>query len=263
MKASEISARRNRIVELLQERKTLRVTEAVKLLDVSHETVRQDFNHLERQGLLKKIHGGARLAESEHTADIQFRETEHYAEKLAIVQAALQLIPEAPCTIGLDSGSTIALLASRLNELPPKTIFTNSWTSMAALLESRHDLYFSGGRLLRYDKSFHGNLAMNAFQDIRMDLCFMGSSGVWNHDGVCTANYQELDVKRQYLRQSARKIVLMDSSKFATSSFVEIAKWNEFDVLITDVHIAEEMKERLSRHLQVIVAEPVETSFSF
>ena len=256
MKASEISARRNRIVELLQERKTLKVTEAVKLLDVSHETVRQDFNHLERQGLLKKIHGGAQLAESERTADIQFRETSYYAEKMAIVQEALRLIPEGPCTIGLDSGSTIALLASRLTDLPPKTIFTNSWTSMAALLESNHDLYFSGGRLLRYDKSFHGSLTMNAFQDIRMDLCFMGSSGVWNHEGVCTANYQELDVKRQYIKHSAKKIILMDSSKFATSSFMEIAKWNEFDVLITDTHIAKEMKDRLSHHLQVITADP-------
>ena len=55
MKASEISARRNRIVELLQERGTLSIKEAVRLLDVSHETIRQDFNHLEQQGLLKKF----------------------------------------------------------------------------------------------------------------------------------------------------------------------------------------------------------------
>ena len=53
MKASEISARRNRIVELLQERGTLSIKEAVRLLDVSHETIRQDFNHLEQQGLSK------------------------------------------------------------------------------------------------------------------------------------------------------------------------------------------------------------------
>lgn len=256
MKASEISARRNRIVELLQERETLRITEAVKLLDVSHETIRQDLNHLERQGLLKKIHGGAKLAEGGHTEDIQFRETAHYQEKLAIVQEALRLIPSEHCTIGLDSGSTVALLALKLSELPPKTIFTNSWDSMSALLESNHDVYFSGGRLLRSDKSFHGNLALNAFRSIAMDLCFMGSSGVWNHNGICTANYQELDVKRQYISQSTKKVVLMDSSKFATSSFLEIAQWNEVDILITDTHIADEMKERLSHDLQVITAAP-------
>ena len=53
MKASEISERRNQIVELLKEKKFLKITEAVKLLDVSHETVRQDFNYLEKRGLLK------------------------------------------------------------------------------------------------------------------------------------------------------------------------------------------------------------------
>ena len=51
MKASEISERRNQIVELLKEKKFLKITEAVKLLDVSHETVRQDFNYLEKRGL--------------------------------------------------------------------------------------------------------------------------------------------------------------------------------------------------------------------
>lgn len=256
MKASEISVRRNQIVELLQEKGTLRVADAVRLLDVSHETIRQDFNHLEQQGLLKKIHGGAKLADIGSTADIQFREMRHYPEKLAIVREALRLIPDNYCTIGLDSGSTVALLASKLAELSPKTVFTNSWSSMSALMDSRHEVYFSGGRLLRSDKSFHGNIALNAFRSIAMDLCFMGSSGVWNHNGICSANYQELDVKRQYIHQSAKKVVLMDSSKFAVSSFLEIAQWNEIDILITDIHIAAEMKERLSHDLQVITAAP-------
>ena len=73
---------------------------------------------------------------------------------------------------------------------------------------------------------------------------------------ICSANYQELDVKRQYIHQSAKKVVLMDSSKFAVSSFLEIAQWNEIDILITDIHIAAEMKERLSHDLQVITAAP-------
>ena len=252
MKASEISERRNQIVELLKEKKFLKITEAVKLLDVSHETVRQDFNYLEKRGLLKKVYGGAQLAENAPTDDLPLRETSHYADKLAIAREALKLIPAAPCTIGLDSGSTVALLAAELKSLPPKTIFTNSWASMTALLDSGHDLYFSGGRLIRSDMSFHGNITRNAFENIAMDLCFMGSSGVWNHEGICSATYPELDVKRQFIRRSATKGVLMDSSKFATSSFVEVAKWNEIDILITDSHIAAEMKARLERELKVI-----------
>ena len=127
-----------------------------------------------------------------------------------------------------------------------------SWASMTALLDSGHDLYFSGGRLLRSDMSFHGNITRNAFENIAMDLCFMGSSGVWNHSGICSASYPELDAKRQFIERSNTKVVLMDSSKFATSSFVEVAKWNEIDILITDSHIAAEMKARLERELKVI-----------
>ncbi len=257
MKASEISARRKRIMEILQEQKTLRAIDAVRILDVSHETVRQDFNYLAEQGLLKKVHGSVQLTESVPIDDIVSRKPVHHAEKLAIVREALKLIPAGSCTIGLDSGSTVALLASYIADLPPKTIFTNSWYSMAALLESKHDCYFSGGHLEQNDMSFHGNIALNSFQGIGIDLCFMGSSGVWNHEGICTGNYLELDVKRQYIWKSAKKIVLMDSSKFATSSFVEVAKWNTLDILITDSRIAEEAKERLSRDLKVIIAEPL------
>ena len=262
MKASEISERRNQIVELLKEKKFLKITEAVKLLDVSHETVRQDFNYLEKRGLLKKVYGGARLAENAPTDDLPLRETSHYADKLAIAREALKLIPAVPCTIGLDSGSTVALLAAELKSLPPKTIFTNSWASMTALLDSGHDLYFSGGRLLRSDMSFHGNITRNAFENIAMDLCFMGSSGVWNHSGICSASYPELDAKRQFIERSNTKVVLMDSSKFATSSFVEVAKWNEIDILITDNHIAAEMKARLERELKVITPDSREVQTS-
>lgn len=81
--------------EVACERITPELLEELKRAEEEFSNLKEteDVNHLERQGLLKKIHGGAKLAEGGHTEDIQFRETTHYPEKLAIVREALRLIP--------------------------------------------------------------------------------------------------------------------------------------------------------------------------
>ena len=50
--------RQQRILELLHERKTLKIHELVELLKVSPMTIHRDLNSLARAGLANKVHGG-------------------------------------------------------------------------------------------------------------------------------------------------------------------------------------------------------------
>jgi DeoR/GlpR family transcriptional regulator of sugar metabolism len=59
--------RRKRILELIQEEGSARVTE---LFEVSEPTIRQDLEVLDQQGFVTREHGGAFL----HTASRQVRE---------------------------------------------------------------------------------------------------------------------------------------------------------------------------------------------
>ena len=55
--------RRSAIMEKLNETGIARASELKKICGVSGETLRKDFELLEKEGLLKRIHGGARSNE--------------------------------------------------------------------------------------------------------------------------------------------------------------------------------------------------------
>ena len=71
------------ITRLVNKKGTVRISEIVKLLNVTDMTVRRDFIELEEQGVLTKIHGGARSNKA-----FQYREYSH-SEKLALHFVAL------------------------------------------------------------------------------------------------------------------------------------------------------------------------------
>ncbi len=54
-----LQERRNKIVELLQKDGIVKVSELIKLFDVSVETVRRDLEYLEEHGVLSRVYGGA------------------------------------------------------------------------------------------------------------------------------------------------------------------------------------------------------------
>ena len=51
--------RRSSIIEILNEKGKIHVTEVTKIFKVSDVTVRNDLKRLEKDGFLKRIHGGA------------------------------------------------------------------------------------------------------------------------------------------------------------------------------------------------------------
>ncbi|MFZ7130860.1 MAG: DeoR/GlpR family DNA-binding transcription regulator [Eubacteriales bacterium] len=253
MNAIEIANRRNKIVELIKKEKILHTSEAVEIFQVSNETIRKDFNYLESKGILKKIHGGATLSESDMIDPFVVRQTEHYEAKLAIAKKALEFIPKEPCILGLDVGSTVTIFAAQLSHLSGKTIITNSLTALQELIDSNNEVYCTGGKFSSHDMSFQGNIANNTLKDLAMDVSFMGSSGVYNRNGICSTSFQDINVKRELLNRSTKTILLMDSSKFTKSSFVEIANWEEIDTVITDDNIPIEIKHGLMDKVEVIL----------
>ena len=53
--------RQNQILECLQENGHISIQEICEMFNISEMTARRDLNELDRQGLLRRTHGGARL----------------------------------------------------------------------------------------------------------------------------------------------------------------------------------------------------------
>ena len=57
--------RYSQLIQFLQEHEIIKVDQMMKRFDISIETARRDLNHLEREGIIKKIYGGATLMKKE------------------------------------------------------------------------------------------------------------------------------------------------------------------------------------------------------
>ena len=54
-----LQSRREKIAEMIQADRVLKVSDLMRQFDVSIETIRRDLEYLEKQGLLTRVYGGA------------------------------------------------------------------------------------------------------------------------------------------------------------------------------------------------------------
>src|SRR6266508_1973975 len=115
------------ILDLIRRRGGVRIRELVSELGVSDMTVRRDLEALADRGLIAKVHGGATVLGPASTAEPGFaaKATRQRAEKAAIAARAAQLV-KPDTAIALSAGTTTAVLAEHLLDVPGVTVVTNS-----------------------------------------------------------------------------------------------------------------------------------------
>ena len=122
--------RRNAILEALDLTNSIKVSTLSNDLHVSEVTIRKDLEYLEAEGLLVKIHGGARKCENTSS---EIRLHHKQAEKKQIAEAAAALVKEGDF-IFLSVGSTCSYVCEALKAIQNLTIVTNSVSIMNSLL---------------------------------------------------------------------------------------------------------------------------------
>ena len=254
MTAESILERRNRLVELVRKNGRVSTEEASVLFGVSGETIRQDFLYLEQRHVLKKVHGGAVAWEPAVIEPLRKRQSEHGAAKERIARRALECIAPGD-TVGMDMGSTVAALAQLLAPGAGNLVVTNSLLALEKLSDTRHRVYCLGGEYNVHDMAFQGEQAASALKKLRLDVCFLGTSGVQGRGGICSTDFHDIPVKQEFIRRSRRTVVLADSSKFTTGSLVEVAGWDEVDTLITDRGIDPAQAQHLAEKLELILVD--------
>lgn len=215
---------------------SVQVAEIASRLAVSEMTIRRDLLDLEREGLLKRLHGGAvalqAVAMDQDEPSFDARLNRDRGAKEQVAAAALPLV-EGARTVALDVGATTFLLARLLRTRPGLHCYTNSLRIAAALSESPQQVYVPGGRVRGTDMAIGGPGAVDAFAKLWFDIAFVGVSGI-TADGLFDYSIEDTEVKRVYLGRSSRKVVLCDASKFQRMSLVRIAGFEAIDTLVTD-----------------------------
>jgi len=225
--------RMDKIANILRERRIARVSEMARIVGASEASVRRDLIEMERRGLLRRVHGGAMATGGMGDEPVFDDKTAMAArEKQRIAEAALSFVKNGDF-IYLDGGSTVLALARLLTDRPRLTVATNSLRVAQTFAASGPRTILVGGELRRISQTFVGCLARPLLEKIHFDAAFMGTVGL-TVEGMTTTDPGEADTKALVMSRSARVILLADSRKIGTVSFVSAGSLDLVDTLITD-----------------------------
>jgi DeoR family transcriptional regulator, fructose operon transcriptional repressor len=225
-------------------------------LEVTPETVRRDLTSLERQGLLRRVHGGAIPVERLGFEPAVGQRAEHHQEeKDRIAKAAIAELP-AQGAILLDSGTTTARIAELLPLESELTVVTNS-LPIALTLSVRPNLQvlITGGRVRSRTLAAVGDWAGTTLGSVRVDVAFLGANGVSAVHGLTTPDQTEAAAKRAMIHAARRPVVVADHSKLGTDYFARFGELDSIDTLITDAGADDDLIAELESHgLRVVRA---------
>jgi len=239
-----VAERRRKIVELVNERLSIRVSELSDIFSVTEETIRRDLEKLEQDQLLSRSHGGAVSIEKEAT-DVPFvvREITNSDEKKAIAAEAVKWI-EPGEQIVLDASTTAWYMAQELPDMP-LTVITNS-IKVALELSKKEQIKVisTGGMLLANSLSYVGPLSERSLDSYYVNKLFLSCKGV-HLSGLSDSNEWQAILKKKMMDIASQVILLADSSKFGVKTFAHISELTRIHHVISDSNIPAEFHKEL------------------
>ncbi|HTE08748.1 MAG TPA: transcriptional repressor AgaR, partial [Flavitalea sp.] len=238
--------RRVIILEKLEEKGQVDVTELSKALRVSEVTIRNDLKRLEQKNALIRARGGAfKIDRVGMDFTLSDKNKQNYDQKRKIGKAAAELVEEGD-TIILDSGTTTMEIAKNLSSIAELTVITNALNIANQLADHpRANIIIPGGFLRKNSLSLIGSTAEDSFKNYFCDKLFLAVDGFSTTFGLSTPNVEEAHLNRIMISISKQVIVVADSSKFHKRSFALIGPVAGIDVLITDEGIPPDDQKKL------------------
>jgi DeoR/GlpR family transcriptional regulator of sugar metabolism len=233
--------RRAQILERIQRDGGVSVADLARDHAVSTITVHRDLEQLAREGLVERVHGGARAVRGMVAAPplIATAWTQRVQQagvaKAAIAARAADMV-RAGSTVFLDASSSALALARRLMEAPPNelTLVTNSPAVGFEVMAEPMHVVMCPGELDQHMRMLAGRWTVEFIGELNFDIAFVSSAGLTLDAGLTTSRRPLADVVNAARAAAVRTVGLIDATKFGRASLVSIAPAQELDLIVTD-----------------------------
>ena len=237
--------RRDLILDMLEQRGSVSVSELHRHLDVSRETIRRDITKLAEENKLRKTHGGALSKEFSEPALAERLEV-NKAGKQAIGAIAADMIPDG-CSVIIDSGSTTLCLAESLINHTELTVYTNDIQIASVLLgRNGHRVHLIGGELSESHGATYGPDSIAMLENYFTDYAFIGVSAMSSHPWITEYTRAAADIHSMMLAHSKNAVLLADHTKFNRVAPVRLTNADKASVVITDKDPGKTIRQTIS-----------------
>ena len=219
----------------------VKVKELAVDFEVTEDCIRKDLTALEKEGLLKRIHGGAmQVRKNLHAYHVDERMSVRLTQKKIIAKKAVELIEENTVIFLGISTVNLELAKCIYQKNIPLTIVTNMIDIMQLFRHGEHkvNLIFIGGHFNRAKDGFIGTLAIEQIHNYRFDLAFIGTVGL---------------TKKEVMDASKKCYLVAENEKFNLDGNYVFGHLSEFTGYIGEQELGSPFKEKIMEYgLEII-----------
>jgi len=228
-------SRRAKILEILNENGTVKVSALSRLFGISEVTVRFDLEYLESQGMLSRVHGGA-VSSANLFFDMNLKErldTNSDAKK-AIAEKIAEMVSDND-SLMMNSGTTLTYVLRAIRNKKNISIVTNS-----ILIANEATKYpgiqpiLLGGSVNSKCQYTYGHDAIAQLERYHANKLILSVDGICRDIGFTLYLSEETEVSRRMIEQAGKVIVAADHSKAGRVAFANIAPITSADHIVTD-----------------------------
>jgi DeoR family glycerol-3-phosphate regulon repressor len=236
--------RHSEILEIARREGKVTVEGLAQRFGVTVQTIRRDLSDLADAGRLERVHGGAVLPSGVANIGYEERRALNAEAKEAIGAACAAEIPES-ASVFLAIGTTTEAVARHLLRHRDLMVVTNNLNIANILLANPDcEIAVAGGTLRRADGGLVGPLASRAVAEFKVDIAVIGCSALDADGDILDFDIAEVEVSRTVLRQSRRRVLVADTSKFRRSAPARIGSLADLDAVYTDGPLPEGLTRR-------------------
>lgn len=230
------SERFSKIIDIVNNQEFVSTKELAKTLEVTETTIRRDCEELEKQGLIIRVHGGAKSVTQKmilsNKDELAMHERWLYAkEKDLVCQKAASFIKDGDC-IFLDGGTSIVPMLRYIRGKKIKLV-THSQLIVNQFNDPDIELFVIGGKYIPEYNMSVGPIALAELERFNFDYAFISCAGVdIDRRLVYTAEMDTMAVKQSAMNLAVNKYLLVDSSKLSIKVFCSFISSDDFDAVI-------------------------------
>ncbi|PFZ13714.1 DeoR family transcriptional regulator [Bacillus pseudomycoides] len=227
--------RRNKIIEMLEQREHVDVSYLSDAFQVSLMTIRRDLEKLEKDGKVIRMYGGVKLKiKRVYEYSMEERLNSNKQEKLVIAREAARLIEDGN-VVAFDASTTALEVSKLIKDRKDVTVVTNN-LSIAIELADVPDIVVIvlGGFLRGKSLSVMGASLKQYLERIYIDKAFISSKALSFHEGLTDTAIDEGEAKQAMLSKSNEVIVLADHTKLGKVAFYKVCDKQGITKIITD-----------------------------